>query len=71
VGEYTTSGATVNASLVSGLDEPIGIAVSGTDIFVANIVGGSVGEYDAATGAAVTVTCNCHVVGGGGHFGRC
>jgi hypothetical protein len=28
VGEYTTSGATVNASLISGLDEPTGIAIS-------------------------------------------
>ena len=27
IGEYTTSGATVNASLVSGLNGPIGIAV--------------------------------------------
>jgi hypothetical protein len=28
IGEYTTSGATVNASLVSGLSAPIGIAVA-------------------------------------------
>jgi hypothetical protein len=27
IGEYTTNGVTVNASLVSGLDEPYGIAV--------------------------------------------
>ena len=27
IGEYTTSGATVNAALVSGLDNPYGIAV--------------------------------------------
>jgi hypothetical protein len=27
IGEYTTSGDTVNASLVSGLDGPLGIAV--------------------------------------------
>jgi hypothetical protein len=27
IGEYTTSGATVNAMLVSGLDDPSGIAV--------------------------------------------
>src|ERR1700722_10247188 len=34
MGEFTTSGATVNASLITGLDEPEGIAVSGTDLFV-------------------------------------
>jgi hypothetical protein len=28
VGEYTSSGATVNASLISGLDLPTGIAIS-------------------------------------------
>src|SRR5690242_6127196 len=28
IGKYTTSGVTVNASLVSGLHNPIGIAVS-------------------------------------------
>ena len=36
IGEYTTSGAVVNASLVSGLNDPTGIAVSGSDLFVAN-----------------------------------
>ena len=35
IGEYTTSGATVNASLISGLNNPQGIAVSGSDLFVA------------------------------------
>ena len=28
IGEYTTSGATVNASLVSGLNAPFGIAIA-------------------------------------------
>ena len=36
IGEYTTSGGTVNASLVSGLSRPAGIAVSGSDLFVTN-----------------------------------
>jgi hypothetical protein len=27
IGEYTTSGATVNASLITGLSEPFGIAI--------------------------------------------
>jgi PEP-CTERM motif len=43
VGEYTTSGATVNASLISGLNLPTGMAISGNDLFIAN--GGNVGEY--------------------------
>jgi hypothetical protein len=37
IGEYTTDGATVNASLVSGLDAPMGIAVLGSDLFVAEL----------------------------------
>ena len=36
IGEYTTSGAIVNASLVSGLNYPEGIAVSGSNLFVTN-----------------------------------
>ena len=34
IGEYTTSGGTVNARLVSGLSQPEGIAVSGSNVFV-------------------------------------
>jgi hypothetical protein len=45
VGEYTTSGTTVNASLITGLSSPIAIAVSGSDIFVASLVGGTISEY--------------------------
>jgi hypothetical protein len=52
IGEYTTSGAVVNASLVSGLNEPYGIAVSGSDLFVVNVnysnqnpSDGTIGEY--------------------------
>src|ERR1017187_5432919 len=36
IGEYTTSGATVNASLVTGLSYPRAIAVSGSNLFVTN-----------------------------------
>ena len=36
IGEYSISGGTVNASLVSGLNNPAGIAVSGSDLFVTN-----------------------------------
>ncbi len=34
----------MNASLVSGLENPTGIVVSGSDLFVANFGGGSSGE---------------------------
>ena len=48
VGEYNaTTGATVNASLVSGLTDPIGIALSGGNLFVDN--DGTIGGYNATT----------------------
>jgi hypothetical protein len=53
IGEYTTSGTTVNASLVSGLNGPDGIALSGGNLFVANNDTGTIGEYNATTGAPV------------------
>jgi PEP-CTERM motif len=52
VGEYTTSGATVNSALISGLSFPVGIAVSGSNLFVVNRGNGTVGEYTTA-GATV------------------
>ena len=55
IGEYTTSGATLNASLISGLNEPEGIAVSTTDIFVANYLSGTVSEY-TTSGALVNAS---------------
>jgi hypothetical protein len=45
IGEYTTSGATVSASLVTGLNHPEGIALSGTNLFVVNGGGYTIGEY--------------------------
>ncbi len=55
VGEYTTSGAVVNAFLVSGLSDPYGIAVSGSDLFVTNQNTGTVGEY-TTSGAVVNAS---------------
>jgi hypothetical protein len=52
VGEYTTSGATVNAALLSGLGYPTGIAVSGGNLFVASLNNGTIGEY-TTSGATV------------------
>jgi autotransporter-associated beta strand protein len=63
IGEYTASGATINAALVSGLDEPVGIAVSGSDVFVVNSGGsanqGSIGEYTTSGG-----TVNADLISG-------
>jgi hypothetical protein len=52
IGEYTTAGATVNAALVSGLNTPQGLAVSGSDLFVVNLLANTIGEYTTA-GATV------------------
>jgi len=54
VGEYTTSGAAVNASLITGLNGPNTIVLSGSDLFVLN-GGGTVGEY-TTSGAAVNAS---------------
>ena len=50
IGKYTTSGATVNASLITGFNG--NIVVSGSDLFVVNSVTGIVGEY-TTSGAPV------------------
>jgi hypothetical protein len=52
IGKYTTSGATVNPALISGLSDPTGIALSGADLFVTNRVTGTIGEY-TTSGATV------------------
>jgi hypothetical protein len=53
VGEYRLDGSIVNTSLISGLYEPEGIAVSGNDLFVGNgTTSGYVSEY-TTSGAAV------------------
>jgi len=57
IGEYTTSGATVNAALVTGLAGAQKIVVSGPDLFVAEfgngtVGGGTIGEY-TTSGAPV------------------
>lgn len=53
VGEYTTSGVTVNAALLSGLGNPYGLTGSGSNIFVVN--GSNVGEY-TTSGATVNAS---------------
>jgi hypothetical protein len=57
IGKYDyTTGGTVNASLVSALSAPTGVAVSGANLFVTNNTSGTIGEYDATTGAAVNAS---------------
>src|SRR5271165_395407 len=59
VGEYdATSGAAINANFITPLDRPVGLALSGNNLFVADngSTGGlqaTVGEYNATTGAAI------------------
>jgi hypothetical protein len=66
IGEYTTDGATINASLITGLNaptrkegpvyialDPVAIAISGNDLFVAR--GDTIFEYTAA-GATVNTS---------------
>ena len=55
IGEYTDSGSTVNASLMTGLNDPGGIAISGTNLFVANSGNGTIGEY-TTSGAIINAS---------------
>jgi hypothetical protein len=55
IGEYTISGATVNASLISGLNGPSSIVVSGSNLFVTNTSNGTIGEY-TTSGATVNAS---------------
>jgi len=60
IGEYNFDGSTVNASLISGLVNPVSLVVSGTTLFVGNQgpfngfvnAGGTVGEY-STSGATI------------------
>jgi hypothetical protein len=52
IGAYTTSGATINASLISGLNGPESIAVSGPYLFIANTNTETIGQY-TTSGATV------------------
>ena len=57
VGKYdATTGAAINATFITGLNRPGGLAVLGNTLFVANSGGGTVGKYDAKTGAAINAT---------------
>jgi hypothetical protein len=52
VAEYVAStGQLVPTFAVSGLDDPLGLAISGNNLFVSNEADGTIGEYNATTGA--------------------
>ena len=55
IGEYTLSGATVNAGLVTRMPFPWAVAISGGNLFVTQAGGlpGTIGEYNATSGATV------------------
>lgn len=59
IGVYNAStGAVINANLVTGINGPYGLAVSGNDLFVSNHYGitgssGGVSEYNATTGQLI------------------
>ena len=59
ISEYTASGTVVNAPLITELQDPTGIAVSGADIFVTNYNSAnntsSIGEY-TTSGATVNAS---------------
>ena len=52
IGEYAADGTVINGSLVTGLN-PGQIVLSGSILFVANGTPGTVGKYNAITGAAI------------------
>jgi DNA-binding beta-propeller fold protein YncE len=52
IGEYdATTGAVINASLISGFSDPVSLAVSGPNLFVADSGAGTIGQY-TTSGAA-------------------
>src|SRR5205823_9415000 len=57
IGEYdATTGAAINASLVSGLSLPQDVVVSGGNLFVSNAAGGTPRQYSARTGTSITAS---------------
>jgi hypothetical protein len=59
INEYTISGVPVKTPLVPDLTGPVGIAVSGGNLFVTNFglsEGSTIGEYNATTGATVNAS---------------
>jgi DNA-binding beta-propeller fold protein YncE len=56
IGEYGLDGRIVNASLITGLGNPAGMAISGNDLFVVDSENDIVDKFDEHTTAGTTVT---------------
>jgi hypothetical protein len=50
IGEYALSGATINPSLITGLNNPLTMTSSGNTLFVGNGANNTVGAYTTAGG---------------------
>jgi glucose/arabinose dehydrogenase len=50
------AGAAINPSFITGLSNPVGLAVFGNTVFVANSYVNTVGKYNATTGAAINAS---------------
>jgi DNA-binding beta-propeller fold protein YncE len=55
IGEFSMTGTQLNQWHFTGLDSPYGLAVVGTDIFVANFGNNTVGEY-TTSGATINAS---------------
>ena len=57
VSEYDAkTGGAINASFITGLNEPVGLALLGDKLFVTNSGVSTVGKYDATTGAPINAS---------------
>jgi hypothetical protein len=56
IGEYSLSGTTVNAPLISGLRFPSAIAISGNNLFIVNRLSNTIGEYTTFRGDSQRVS---------------
>ena len=49
IGAYTNSGAVINASLITGLNDPLSVAASGGFLYVTTL-DGKIGKYTTSGG---------------------
>jgi hypothetical protein len=53
IGRYKNDGTVIDASFITGIIEPTGVAVSGTSLYVSSISTNNIARYDAITGAVI------------------
>ncbi|MEO6847883.1 MAG: PEP-CTERM sorting domain-containing protein [Chthoniobacterales bacterium] len=56
IGKYNADGSVVNASYITTGANPYGLALDGTDLYVANLGNSKVGKYNGATGATINAS---------------